>query len=171
MSQFPQHNFHNKIHVNGKRNRLTSFSLIKKITYENEERAEHARAGLEELKRSTFHERIVIPYFEYEIDGCELTYQAEYIKGNYVTFWDMPILREAFLERENPWTFVDISPVNYIVDSYHPGIHHDQAPIYPVDLDSYGYWPERRHRVETWNRIIQRQRADWSELLIDEDPA
>ena len=166
MSQFPQHNFHNKIHVNGKRNRLTSFSLIKRVTYESSERADWAGVVLTELKKSTFHERIAIPYFEYEIDGCELVYQSEYIKGNYVTFWHMPVLREAFLERENPWTFIDVSPVNFIIDGYNW-----PHKIYPIDLDSYLYAPERERRVEAWNRIMMKQRSwgehDWSDLLIE----
>ena len=165
MSQFPQHNFHNKIHVNGKRNRLTSFSLIKRVTYESSERADWAGAALTELKKSTFHESISIPYFEYEIDGCELVYQSEYIKGNYVTFWHMPILREAFLERENPWTFADVAPANFVLDVYDDGIHEGKAPIYAIDLDSFDYYPEREERIRIWNEKMVRR--GWSDLLIE----
>jgi len=169
MSQFPQHKFHMNTWRDGPGTRMTSFSIIKYTTYLNDKIAKEVAEALERLQSDDFGDQIKIPYFEFQLDGCDLTYQAEYIKGRAIWKEYMPILKEGLLERENPWTIGDFAPYNFVVDTYHPGIHDGTAPIYPIDLDSYGYFPTREQRVQRWNEKMERR--GWMDLLIDEDPA
>ena len=165
MSQFPQHKFHTKIWRDGPGTRMTSFSLIKVITYTSHHEASVIGERLQMLKETVFENQIKIPYFEFEVSDNEVTYQCEYIKGRQLTKDYMHVLKRELLERENPWTFADVAPANFIQDTYHEGIKDGTAPIYAIDLDSYGYFPEREKRVRIWNEKMVRR--GWSDLLIE----
>ena len=169
MSQFPQHKFHQKSWADGQGSRLVSFSIIKTTTYLDEEHAQRVGERLERLQSENFDGQVRIPVFEYRVDGCDLTYQAEYIKGRQITKDYMHVLKRELLERESPWTIADVAPANFVLDVYDEGIRNGTAPIYAIDLDSYGYFPTREKRVQKWNEKMERR--DWSDLLIDEDPA
>tara|TARA_B100000927_G_scaffold167044_1_gene134684 strand:- start:226 stop:780 length:555 start_codon:yes stop_codon:yes gene_type:complete len=166
MSQFPQHNFHQKVWADGAGSRLVSFSIIKTTTYEDEEHAVNTGDRLKRLKDDHFGDQIKIPYFEYEVNGIEVTYQAEYIKGRQLMKEYVPIVKKVLLERENPWTIIDVSPANFVVDTYHEGIGNGTAPVYVIDLDSYGYFPMRTTRVEKWNGKCERR--GWYDLMIQD---
>ena len=165
MSQFIQHKFHSRLWVDGQRSRIVSFSVIKNITYPSHFEAEEIGERLRMLKEAKFRGQIRIPYFEYEVSDNEVTYQCEYIKGRQVMRDYMPILKRELLERENPWTFADVAPANFIVDTYDEGIAKGTAPIYAIDLDSYGYFPTRDERVERWNDKMKRR--GWKDQMIN----
>lgn len=165
MSQFPQHKFNSKVWRDGPGFRLVSFSLIKTTTYPDEEKAQYIGNRLRMLKEAVFDGQIRVPYFEYEVIDNEVTYQCEYIKGRQITKDYMRVLKRELLERENPWTFSDVAPANFVQDTYHEGIKNGTAPIYAIDLDSYGYYPSMKERIDIWNAKVERR--GWHDLIIN----
>jgi len=166
MSQFPQHKFHQKICVDQKKTRMVSFSIIKHTTYEDAEHAQRVGERLERLQFENFDGQVKIPVFDFRVDGNEVVYQAEYIKGRQIKKDYMHVLKRELLERENPWTFTDVAPANFVMDTYHEGIRDGTAPIYAIDLDSYGYFPMRTTRIEKWNDKCERR--GWYDLMIQD---
>ena len=165
MSQFPQHKFHQKIWRDGPGSRMTSFSLIKVNTYPTDFEANDIGKRLQMLKEAVFDGQLKIPYFEFEVSDNEVTYQCEYIKGRQVTPDYMHVLKRELLERENPWTFADVAPANFVLDVYDDGIHEGKAPIYAIDLDSFDYYPEREERIRIWNEKMERR--GWKDQIIN----
>ena len=165
MSQFPQDKFHQNIWTDQKKTRMVSFSIIKHTTYEDAEQAVLVGERLERLQNENFDGQVRIPVFDFRVDGNEVVYQAEYIKGQQIKKDYMHVLKRELLERENPWTFVDVASANFIVDTYHEGIKNGTAPVYAIDLDSYRYFPSREDRVTWWNKKMEVR--GWSDLLIE----
>tara|TARA_Y100001980_G_C14499546_1_gene275649 strand:- start:143 stop:670 length:528 start_codon:yes stop_codon:yes gene_type:complete len=164
MSQFIQDKFNQRVWIDKKRTRIVSFSIIKVITYSSEEKALHKAGRLEKLHedRDTFPEGIRIPYFEWSRDECELTYQAEYIKGAqcFARDWDMLRVKSAFLERENPWTTISFTPANFIVDT-------TTDDMWFIDLESYEYAPDMSKRIQYWNKHMVKH--NFPDLIIQTD--
>ncbi len=102
---------------------------------------------LERLKNEKF-EKILIPEFEYEVEGNILTQRVEYIKGRQcgmtVKKYRDKIYKE-FVERDSDWTFCDFKYDNFIVVN---GI--DKDKIYAIDFQSYNYLPSRKERLDLW---------------------
>ena len=144
---------------------MVSFSIIKHTTYEDAEHAQRVGERLERLQFENFDGQVKIPVFEYYVDGNEVVYQAEYIKGRQLAKDYMHVLKRELLERENPWTFADVAPANFVLDVYDDGIHEGKAPIYAIDLDSFDYYPEREERIKIWNEKMERR--GWKDQIIN----
>ena len=147
---------HTKIWGSQAYDRLSSFSLIKKTTYKDPSKAREIGERLNLLKQSDhrdFGPRVKIPEYDFEVDGHEVIIHCEYIKGAYIYREWMPILREALLERENPWTFPHPNYLNFLIDTFTKDI--STAPIYIIDLEDYVFMPSRTDRVSIWNEYME----------------
>jgi len=159
MSQFltdRQDLLHTKIWGSQAYDRLSSFSLIKKTTYKDPSKAREIGERLNLLKDPShrdFGPRVKIPEYDFEVDGHEVIIHCEYIKGAYIYREWMPILREALLERENPWTFPHPNYLNFLIDTFTKDI--STAPIYIIDLEDYVFMPSRTDRVSIWNEYME----------------
>ena len=116
---------------------------------------------MDKLKTEDFGNQIKIPYFEYQQSGNEVIILMEYVKGEPVPERHMHILRNAFLEREDPYTIIDLSPYNFVW-------HWQTKCAWVVDLDSYRPVPEREKRVLHWN--MKMAQAGYNSLIMDEQP-
>jgi len=130
-----------------------SFRLSKTIHCKKEEYRDHMIEKLERLKKEDFN-RVLVPEFTYTVDGNDVTYDVEYIKG-YGIGTLIPrfaqIIREDVLNRPNPWTFTDFNTVNFIVEMH-------TNKIFTVDFQSYCYCPNTEERERIWEKHITREK-------------
>jgi len=124
-----------------------SFEFIKTIDCITDDNTKIMIEKLERLKEEKF-ERILIPQFEYEVNGNILTQRVEYIKGRKMGMtvekyrsW----IYKDLVERDSDWTFCDYYYDNFIVlDS--------ENKIYAIDFQSYNYMPSKDDRRKIWDR-------------------
>lgn len=134
----------------------TSFSVLKRVEYNNAEDVQKHSERLLKLKKDKFEGRIKVPYFEFEVEGPIMIIQSEYIKGRPPLEHDMKHIYDVIVCRSNPWTFSDCNPSNFVVDTSHPDDKTNSAPIYSVDVDSY-----REINIETRKRLYQKAMDDF----------
>ena len=129
-----------------------SFEFTKIIDCMTKEHTSMMVDKLERLKNEKF-EKILIPEFEYEVEGNILTQRVEYIKGRQcgmtVKKYRDKIYKE-FVERDSDWTFCDFKYDNFIVVN---GI--DKDKIYAIDFQSYNYLPSRKERLDLWEEYLE----------------
>ena len=130
-----------------------SFHLSKTIHCKKEEYRDHMIEKLERLKNEDFN-RVLIPEFTYTVDGNDVTYNVQYIKG-YGVGTLIPkfaqIIKEDVLNHPNPWTFTDFNTSNFIVEMR-------SSKIYTIDFQSYCYCPNIEERERIWEVNISREK-------------
>lgn len=130
-----------------------SFQLLKTIHCETEEYRDHMVEKLERLKNENFN-RVLIPEFTYTVDGNDVSYNVEFIKGYGVgTFIPQfaTIIKEDVVDRINPWTFTDFAAVNFIVEF-------KTNKIFTIDFQSYCYCPDMEKRKRIWDLDLKKDR-------------
>lgn len=145
-----------------------SFRLLKTIHCGTEEYRDHMVEKLERLQNEDFN-RVLIPEFTYTVDGNDITYNVEFIKGYGVgTF--VPkfarIIAEDVRDRESPWTFTDFALVNFVIEF-------KTNRLFAVDFQSYCYIPDMKKRKVIWDldtrkdkeRMDQMFRGEWYHQL------
>ena len=124
-----------------------SFEFTKTIDCITEDNTKIMVEKLERLKEEKF-KRILIPQFEYEVNGNILIQKVEYIKGRKMGMtvekyrnW----IYKDLVERDDDWTFCDYYYDNFIVlDS--------ENKIYAIDFQSYNYMPSKDDRRKIWDK-------------------
>ena len=84
----------------------TSFSVLKRVEYNNAEDVQKHSERLLKLKKDKFEGRIKVPYFEFEVEGPVMIIQSEYIKGR-------PPLEQQYLNHLKVKLFAMIADYNY----------------------------------------------------------
>ena len=105
---------------------------------------------LERLKNEKF-EKILIPEFEYEVEGNILTQRVEYIKGRKCGMTVKKYrdkIYQDLIERDSDWTFCDFNYDNFIVIE-------GEDKIYAIDFQSYNYLPSRKERLDLWEEDLE----------------
>ena len=130
-----------------------SFRLSKTIHCKKEEYRDHMVEKLERLKNEDFN-RVLVPEFTYTVDGNDVTYDVQYVKG-YGVGTLIPeyaqIIKEDVLDRPNPWTFTDYNSSNFIIE-----LHTNK--IFTIDFQSYCYCPNTEERKSIWEKYIEREK-------------
>ena len=130
-----------------------SFRLSKTIHCKKEEYRDHMVEKLERLKNEDFN-RVLVPEFTYTVDGNDVTYDVQYVKG-YGVGTLIPeyaqIIKEDVLDRPNPWTFTDYNSSNFIIE-----LHTNK--IFTIDFQSYCYCPNTEERESIWEKYITREK-------------
>ena len=130
-----------------------SFRLSKTIHCKKEEYRDHMVEKLERLKNEDFN-RVLVPEFTYTVDGNDVTYDVQYVKG-YGVGTLIPeyaqIIKEDVLNRPNPWTFTDFNSSNFIIE-----LHTNK--IFTIDFQSYCYCPNTEERESIWEKYITREK-------------
>ena len=130
-----------------------SFHLSKTIHCKKEEYRDHMVEKLERLKNEDFN-RVLVPEFTYTVDGNDVTYDVQYVKG-YGVGTLIPeyaqIIKEDVLNRPNPWTFTDFNSSNFIIE-----LHTNK--IFTIDFQSYCYFPNTEERERIWEKYITREK-------------
>ena len=130
-----------------------SFRLSKTIHCETEEYRDHMIEKLERLQNEDFN-RVLIPEFTFTVDGNDVTYDSEFIKG-YGVGTVVPqfaeIIKEDVVNRTNPWTFTDYNTVNFIVEM-------KTNKIFTIDFQSYSYCPDMEKRERMWDETVRREK-------------
>ena len=100
---------------------------------------------LERLKTEDFN-RVLIPEFEYTVNGKIVEYSVSFIKGYPTGCLSYPdIIYEDIIKRDSPWTFTDLHSVNFIVET-------KTKKIYAVDFQSYEFRPNPIERERLWEK-------------------
>ncbi len=127
-----------------------SFRLTKIIDCKTEEYAEMIVDKLSRLKNAKF-DNILIPEFDYSLEGVILTQEIEYIKGRKcgmtVKKYRDKIYKDL-VEGESDWTFNDFNFNNFIVVER-------LNKIYAVDFQSYNFTPSREERQKLWDNNVR----------------
>lgn len=127
------------------------FNLSKTIWFKNNDDRDHSISLLKKLKEDSFG-LILIPDFSFSKGNCVIEMDVEFIKG-FTIGTLIPKYREVvkkeLVDRDSDWTFGDYHTPNFIVEDR-------TEKIYAVDLQSYGYFPDRNHRNHLWNKAIAR---------------
>jgi len=127
-----------------------SFQFTKVIDCKTDEYAEMMVEKLDRLKGEKF-DKILIPKFEYSLNGTVLTQKVEYIKGRKcgmtVKKYRDKIYKDL-IERDNDWTFCDYNFDNFIVIE-------KEDKIYAIDFQSYNYMPSKDKRLELWREDLE----------------
>ena len=130
-----------------------SFRLSKTIHCKKEEYRDHMVEKLERLKNEDFN-RVLVPEFTYTVDGNDVTYDVQYVKG-YGVGTLIPeyaqIIKEDVLNRPNPWTFTDFNSSNFIIE-----LHTNK--IFTIDFQSYCYCPNIEERESIWKNFMEREK-------------
>jgi len=130
-----------------------SFRLSKTIHCKKEEYRDHMVEKLERLKKEDFN-RVLVPEFTYTVDGNDVTYDVQYVKG-YGVGTLIPkyaqIIKEDVLNRPNPWTFTDFNSSNFIIE-----LHTNK--IFTIDFQSYCYCPNTEERESIWEKCMEREK-------------
>ena len=143
----------------------TTFKITKSITYSTVEEAVFKAARLEHLKKHGLGDKILIPYFEYELDRNRLTYISDYIKGVHLDIHHMPLLRRELVDRKSDWTCIDYAHTNFIRKYKEPSVFECkyEKGIYLVDLSCYGKY-SKKDRYREWNKKMNNR--NWKVHLI-----
>ena len=125
------------------------FKLSKTIWFKNNDDRDHNISLLKKLKEDSFGP-ILIPDFSFSEGNCVIEMDVEFIRG-FTIGTLIPKYREVvkkeLVDRNSDWTFGDYHTPNFIVED-------GTEKIYAVDLQSYGYFPDRNHRNYLWNNAI-----------------
>ena len=127
-----------------------SFQFTKIIDCMTKEHTSMMVDKLERLKNEKF-EKILIPEFEYEVEGNILTQRVEYIKGRKCGMTvkkHRDKIYQEFIERDSDWTFCDFNYDNFIVIE-------GEDKIYAIDFQSYNYLPSRKGRLDLWEEDLE----------------
>ena len=127
-----------------------SFRLTKIIDCKTEEYAKILFDKLSRLKNAKF-DNILIPEFDYSLDGVVVTQEIEYIKGRKcgmtIKKYRDKIYKDL-VEGESDWTFNDFNFNNFIVVER-------LNKIYAVDFQSYNFIPSREERQKLWDNNVR----------------
>ena len=143
----------------------TTFKITKSITYSTVKEAASKAKRLEHLKKHGLGDKILIPHFEYELDGNRVTYVSDYIKGVHLDIHFMPLLRRELVDRKSDWTCIDCAHTNFI-RKYKEPLKFEckyEKGIYLVDLSSYGKY-SKKDRYREWNKKMNNR--NWKAHLI-----
>ena len=130
-----------------------SFRLLKTIHCGTVEYRDHMVEKLERLQKEDFN-RVLIPEFTYTVDGNDVTYDVEFIKGygvgTYIPEFAQ-IIAEDVRDRKSPWTFTDFALVNFIVEF-------KTNRIFTIDFQSYCYIPDMEKRRRIWDMDLKKDK-------------
>ena len=137
-----------------------SFELIKSIDCYTPENRDRMVEKLDRLKEEDFN-RVLIPDFDYRVDGNIVTYNVDFIKGYGVgTFIPKfaDIVYEDVVARESDWTFGDYHMVNFIVE-------YKTDKLYAIDFQSYSYLSDREYREFAWKYMREKDSTRLKEIM------
>ena len=139
-----------------------SFRLTKIIDCKTEEYAEMIVDKLSRLKNAKF-DNILIPEFDYSLDGVIVTQDIEYIKGRKcgmtVKKYRDKIYKDL-VDGESDWTFNDFNFNNFIVVER-------LNQIYAIDFQSYNFMPSRQERQNLWETKLRMNNIIIEEMTRD----
>ena len=127
-----------------------SFRMTKIIDCKTEECAEILIDKLSRLKNAKF-DNILIPEFDYNLDGVIVTQEIEYIKGEKCGMIKKKYRDKIYkdlVEGESDWTFNDFNFNNFIVVER-------LNKIYAIDFQSYNFIPSREERQKLWKNDVR----------------
>ena len=139
-----------------------SFRLTKIIDCETEECAEILIDKLSRLKNAKF-DNILIPEFDYSLDGVIVTQEIEYIKGEKCGMIKKRYRDKIYkdlVEGESDWTFNDFNFNNFIVVER-------LNKIYAIDFQSYNFMPSRQERKNLWETKVRMNNIIIEEMTRD----
>ena len=139
-----------------------SFRLIKIIDCKTEEYAEMIVDKLSRLKNAKF-DNILIPEFDYSLEGVILTQEIEYIKGRKCGMIKKRYRDKIYkdlVEGESDWTFNDFNFNNFIVVER-------LNKIYAIDFQSYNFMPSRQERQNLWEIKTRMNNMIYEEMTRD----
>ena len=130
-----------------------SFRLLKTIHCGTEEYRDYMVEKLQRLQNEDFN-RVLIPEFTYTVDGNDVTYNVEFIKGygvgTYIPKFAQ-IVAEDVRDRKSSWTFTDFALVNFIVEF-------KTNRIFAIDFQSYCYIPDMEKRKWIWDMDLKKDK-------------
>tara|TARA_B100001093_G_scaffold399540_1_gene387014 strand:- start:4086 stop:4577 length:492 start_codon:yes stop_codon:yes gene_type:complete len=139
-----------------------SFRLTKIIDCKTEEYAEILIDKLSRLKNAKFN-NILIPEFDYSLDGVIVTQEIEYIKGDKCGMIKKRYRDKIYkdlVEGDSDWTFNDYNFNNFIVcDRLYK--------IYAIDFQSYNFMPSRQERKNLWETKVRMNNIIIEEMTRD----
>ena len=124
--------------------------MTKIIDCKTEECAEILIDKLSRLKNAKF-DNILIPEFDYSLDGVIVTQEIEYIKGEKCGMIKKKYRDKIYkdlVEGESDWTFNDFNFNNFIVVER-------LNKIYAIDFQSYNFIPSREERQKLWKNDVR----------------
>jgi len=124
--------------------------MTKIIDCKTEECAEILIDKLSRLKNAKF-DNILIPEFDYNLDGVIVTQEIEYIKGEKCGMIKKKYRDKIYkdlVEGESDWTFNDFNFNNFIVVER-------LNKIYAIDFQSYNFIPSREERQKLWKNDVR----------------
>ena len=127
-----------------------SFRMTKIIDCKTEECAEILIDKLSRLKNAKF-DNILVPEFDYNLEGVILTQEIEYIKGDKCGMIKKRYRDKIYkdlVEGESDWTFNDFNFNNFIVVER-------LNKIYAIDFQSYNFIPSREERQKLWKNDVR----------------
>ena len=127
-----------------------SFRMTKIIDCKTEECAEILIDKLSRLKNAKF-DNILIPEFDYDLEGVIVTQEIEYIKGEKCGMIKKKYRDKIYkdlVEGESDWTFNDFNFNNFIVVER-------LNKIYAIDFQSYNFIPSREERQKLWKNDVR----------------
>ena len=139
-----------------------SFRLTKVIDCKTEEYAEILIDKLSRLKNAKF-DNILIPEFDYSLDGVIVTQEIEYIKGEKCGMIKKRYRDKIYkdlVEGESDWTFNDFNFNNFIVVER-------LNKIYAIDFQSYNFMPSRQERKNLWETKVRMNNIIIEEMTRD----
>jgi len=137
-----------------------SFDLIKSVDCYTPENRDIMIQKLDRLKEEDFN-RVLIPDFEYKVDGNVVTYNVDFIKGYGIgTFIPQfaDVVYEDVVTRESDWSFADYHMVNFIVE-------YKTDKLYAIDFQSYGYLSNRKYREVRWKECREKDSTRLNEIM------
>ena len=131
-----------------------SFRLLKTIHCQTEEYRDHMVEKLQRLQNEDFN-RVLIPKFTYTVDGNDVTYEVDFIKGygvgTYIPEFAQ-IVAEDVRDHKSSWTFTDYHMVNFMVEF-------QTNKIYAIDFQSYCYTPDMEKRRRIWDSNLEKDKV------------
>ena len=127
-----------------------SFRLTKIIDCKTKDYANKICDKLHRLKNAKFN-NILIPKFDYSLEGVILTQEIEYIKGRKcgmtVKKYRDKIYKDL-VEGDSDWTFDDFNFNNFIVVER-------LNKIYAIDFQSFNFLPSKEERKKLWDYNVR----------------
>ena len=139
-----------------------SFHLTKVIDCKTKEYAEMIVDKLSRLKNAKF-DNILIPEFDYNLEGVILTQEIEYIKGEKCGMIKKRYRDKIYkdlVEGDSDWTFNDYNFNNFIVVER-------LNKIYAIDFQSYNFMPSRQERKNLWETKVRMNNIIIEEMTRD----
>ena len=138
----------------------SSFTLVKQFDCFTKDILNLMVDKLERLKDENFN-RVLIPDFDYIVDGNIITYDTAFIKGwgigTYIPDFANIVYEDVVL-RDSDWTFDDYGMSNFIVE-------HNTDKIFAIDFQSYNYIPDRNYRESSWKKYTNFQSIAMKEIV------